>query len=473
MRAEGDDPLHIARAALEGERAWLVGGALRDRLLGRRVVDVDLVLDGDVAGAAQRLARAAKRPTFALSDDFGGWRVVGPAHAWHIDVLPLRGGTLEADLALRDFTVNAMAEPLEGGALADPFGGEQDLAAKRLRAVGERSFPDDPLRVMRLARLAAELGLEPDPQTLQAARAHAPSLPAVAAERVFAELRRILLAGAAPRGLALFEGSGALAVVLPEVAALHGIEQTVYHHRDAYGHTLEVLEQAIALERDPPGVLGDPELGTRAQAFLAEPLADELTRGGALRFAALLHDVGKAPTQTPSAKGGYGFPGHDRLGDEMVRGILTRLRTSEKLRAHVAAITRHHLQPGFLVHARPLHPRAVHGYLRAAAPVAADTLLLSVADRLATRGRKHDEAIAKHLELVRELLGPALDWHDHGPPPPLLRGDELARELGIEHGPELGELLADLAAAQYAGEVSSREEALAYASRRAAAQRPR
>ena len=467
------DALAAARSALAGERAWLVGGALRDRLLGRDVDDLDVVVDGDVRAAAKRLARAVGGPMFELSGEFGAWRVIGPGRAWQADLSPLRGGSVAADLALRDFTVNAMAEPLGGGpadpvgaGIADPFGGAADLEAGRLRAVGPRAFPDDPLRVMRLARLACELGLEPDAATLAAAREHAPALAEVAPERVFGELKRVVVAPRALDGLALLEASGALDVVLPELTALRGIEQTVYHHRDAYGHTVEVLERAIELEREPAAVLGGDD--GRVGALLAEPLADELTRGGALRFAALLHDVAKATTQMPNPKGGYGFPGHDSIGAEVVRDVLTRLRTAERLRAHVSALTRHHLKPGFLVHARPLDRRAVHGYLKATEPVAADTLLLSVADRLATRGRKHDEASAKHLEVVRELLGPALDWHEHGAPEPLVRGDELARELRIEPGPELGRLLAEIAEAQFAGEVTTREEAISLAGRSSA-----
>ena len=165
-------------------------------------------------------------------------------------------------------------------------------------------------------------------------------------------------------GLALLDEVGALSVVLPELVALRGVEQTVYHHRDAFGHTLEVLEHAIALEADPAAVLGDAELGARVAALLAEPLGDELPRAGGLRFAALLHDIGKPATQMPNPKGGFGFPGHDRVGDDMARGVLTRLRASERLRAFVAALTRHHLRPGFLVHARPLSRRSVYGYLR-------------------------------------------------------------------------------------------------------------
>jgi len=320
---------------------------------------------------------------------------------------------------------------------------------------------------MRLARLACELTLDVDDDAFAAARRHARALEGVAPERVFAELKRVVVADRALDGLALLDTLGALDVVLPELTALRGIEQTVYHHRDAYGHTLEVLERTIEVERAPAAIVADARIAT----FLAEPLGDELTRAGGLRFGALLHDVAKARTQTPALKGGFGFPGHDSLGAEMVRDVLTRLRASEKLRGHVAALTRHHLRPGFLVHAQPLERRAVHAYLVETAPVAVDTLLLSVADRMATRGRKHDEAIARHLEVARELLGPALDWHEHGPPAPLVRGDELAREVGIEPGPELGRLLAELAAAQYAGEVTTRDEAISYA--RGVARSPR
>jgi poly(A) polymerase len=246
---------------------------------------------------------------------------------------------------------------------------------------------------------------------------------------------------------------------------MRGVEQTRYHHRDTYGHTLEVLEQAIALERDPAALFGD-ELGARVAAVLAEPLADELTRGGALRWGALLHDVAKPATQTPHPDGGFGFPHHDRQGAELARSVLERLRTSERLRAHVAALTRHHLRLGFLVHRRPLSRRDVYAYLSACEPVEVDVTLLSVADRLATRGRKAEESIAAHLDLVRELLPYALDWREAGgAPAPLVRGDELARELGIAPGPELGRLLSGLREAQYAGEVTTRDDALELARR--------
>ena len=192
-------------------------------------------------------------------------------------------------------------------------------------------------------------------------------------------------------------------------------------------------------------------------------MADGLTRAGGLRFGALLHDIAKPQTRTELPNGRIGFPHHDVDGAEMVRAALARLRASERLRAHVAGLTRYHLRLGFLVHDMPLDRRAIYRYLVACEPVEADVTLLSVADRLATRGRKADEAIARHLDLARSVLAAALERRATGSRPPLVRGDELAAELGIPRGPQLGELMAQIAEARFAGEVSTREEALAFA----------
>jgi poly(A) polymerase len=455
--------IETLREALAGERAWLVGGALRDRLLGRPTPDLDVVVDGDVRRAARSLGRGAGGASFELSDQFGAWRVVARDRSWQVDITPLQGGSLEADLGARDLTVNAMAEPLSGGELVDPHGGARDLDHKRLRMVSEEAFVADPLRTLRVARLATELGFEIDPATAAAVRRHAPGLADTAQERVFTELRRVVVADAAVRGLTLMDELELVAAVLPELTTLHGVQQNPYHHRDVHGHTLEVLQASIDLERDPAAALGEEALAAPVRALLAEPLADELTRGGGLRFGALLHDIAKPQTRIELPDGRIGFPRHDEEGAELARAALGRLRASERLRAHVAALTRHHLRLGFLVHQMPLDRHELYRYLLKTEPVEADVTLLSVADRLATRGRKADEAIAKHLELARVVLAEALPRRAAGPQPPLVRGDELAAELGIARGPELGELMSQIAEARFAGEVSTRDEALALA----------
>ena len=277
-----------------------------------------------------------------------------------------------------------------------------------------------------------------------------------AGERVFAELRRLVISDGVIDGMVLADRLGVLASVLPELSALHSVEQSHYHHLDVYDHTLEVLARLIELERDVP---------PRLRAVLDEPLADELTRGQALRFGALLHDIGKPPTREVREDGRVTFMRHDRIGEEMVRTVCHRLRTSERLSRFVAALTRHHLVLGFLVHERPLDRRQVYRYLTHTSPVEVEVTLLSCADRLATGGRNAERATEVHLELARELMEAALDWREQGPPRLPLRGDELAAELGIRPGPELGLLLGELEEAAYAGEAGTREEAVELARR--------
>jgi hypothetical protein len=154
--------------------------------------------------------------------------------------------------------------------------------------------------------------------------------------------------------------------------------------------------------------------------------------------------------------------GHDEAGARLATEILGRLRASERLREHVAALTRHHLRLGFLVHEMPLSRRAIYDYLQTTAPVAVDVTVLSVADRLATRGDNAERAIATHLALARQMLAEGLAWIADPPRPPV-RGDELAEALGIKPGPLVGDLLAELEAASFSGEVASREEAIARA----------
>jgi putative nucleotidyltransferase with HDIG domain len=443
--------------------AWIVGGALRDELLGRPVRDYDVAVAGDPALAARALAKEVRGPVFRLSEAFGAWRVIDRkgGHVW--DFSPLQGETIEDDLRRRDFTVNALARPFEGGDLIDPLGGRADLEGRTLRVTGPEAYERDPLRALRLPRFVAELGFAPDAETERLTREAAPRLTEAAGERIFLELRRLVITDGAIPGLQLADRLGVLEAVLPELTALHGVEQSDYHHLDVYDHTLEVLAQQIAVEQRLDELFGDD--ATRVRAVLDEPLSDELTRQQALRFGALVHDIGKPVTRDVRPDGRITFMGHDALGERMVHDLCRRLRTSERFARFLGALTRHHLVLGFLVHERPLDRTQRYRYLRRTAPVEVEVTLLSCADRLATRGRRADEATAVHLELARELMTAALDWREHGPPRVPIRGDELAGELGIEPGPELGRLLGELEEAAYVGDADTREQAIALARR--------
>ena len=463
--------IRTAADTVEGP-AWVVGGAVRDAALGRPVVDADVVVEpGTEADAAKAIARAVGGAAFPLSEEFGTWRALDAERAWHVDVTPLRGGGLEADLEQRDFTINALAVPL-GELDAEPVdraGGLGDLERRVLRAVSERAFADDPLRLLRAARLAASLGLEIDADTVALARAEAPRAAEPAGERRLAELR-LLVAGDDPiRAFALLDDLGATGAVLPELAALHGVEQNPNHHLDVHGHTIEVLRQLLVIEADLDTYAG--ESADEVRDLLSRPLGDGFTRGEGLRLGALMHDIGKPATRGEHS-GYVTFIGHDSVGADLVAEALGRLNASRALSRYVEGLTRHHLHLGFMVHERPLARRRLFEYLALCGDVAPDVTILTAADRMSARGSgavAAPEMIAAHLELVREVLPAALEWQRRGPPDPPIRGDELARELGIEEGPRLGELLDDLRAAVFAGEVEDRAGAIEQARRALAA----
>jgi poly(A) polymerase len=457
----------LAREALADDSAWIVGGAVRDAILARPVVDLDLAIAGDEADAARRIARAAGGPAFELSAEFGSWRALDGDRAWHVDVSRLRGPQLRDDLAERDFTINAIAVALADPAAepVDPHGGRADLESRLLRAVSERSFEADPLRLLRAARLAAELELALDPQTVELARAGAARAGEPAGERQLAELR-LLVGGRDPlRGLALLDELGATAAVLPELDGLRGVGQNPNHHLDVHGHTLEVLANLLEVEADLDRYAG--ESAEPVRALLAEPLADELSRGAALRFGAILHDSGKPATRQEHENGMVSFIGHDREGAAIARQACARWKASRALSRYLEGVTLHHLHLGFMTRERPLSRRRLYDYLKLTEPVAADVTLLTVADRLAARGTgptASPEVIEAHLELAREVLPEAIAWHRDGPPRSPIAGDELAAAVGIEPGPELGRLIAEVEAGVFTGEVKTADDAIALAS---------
>lgn len=443
-----------------GQAWWLVGGAVRDALLAREVHEADLAVAGDSHALAQRAHQIVGGSIFSLSDRFGTWRVV--SHDLQVDLTPLRGDSIEADLVSRDFTVNALAVAGDDrdGRVIDPLGGLADLEGRRLRLASETAYQDDPLRTIRLARFAAQLGFEPDAQACLLARGAAAKLESVAGERVWFELKSLVTSAEPRYGLEVLRETGVLSAALPELDQLAGVEQSVYHHLDVYDHTLEVLDRVLELEREPESVF--TEDGAVIAQALAEPLADGMTRAQALRFGALLHDVGKFDTRAVYGGGRVGFPNHDRRGAEMIRVLAKRMRTSDRTSSYLASLAEHHLVLGFAA-GRELSRSDVYGYLSRCSPVELDVTVLSVADRLATRGRKADQAIARHIELARRLAREALSWREFKSQPPLVRGDLLAAELGIETGPALGDLLATIDRARFTGDLTTAEDAIAFA----------
>ena len=455
MSSSTADPLDAIRKRAPVPGAWLVGGSVRDLLLGRPVVDIDLVVDGDPRAVARELARRCGGSPFPLSERHGAWRVVAGADT--IDVAASRGG-IDEDLAMRDFTVNAIAMGLDDGAVTDPFDGRGDLDRRVMRAVSDTAFEDDPLRLLRLPRIAHELGFDVEPATERLARSQAALAGRPSGERIYMEIRRMLCGSRPAEALRLAERLGVLDTVLPEAVPLRGCLQSTYHQLDVWEHTLHVIEAVADIAGHPRHYL--PGHADMVEEELGRIVGDDLAAWQALRFAALFHDIRKPQTRQEH-DGRISFIGHDLEGADTAEEVLSRWKAANAVIRFCRSMVAEHLVLGFAIRHRPLDRRRAYRYLRATEPWPCSSVVLSLGDRLATRGPSSRlRHLRRHAETADELLGlVAAVERETGEP--LLRGDEIAEAAGVS-GPEISRLVALLAEEQAAGDVTTREEAVEY-----------
>jgi len=477
------------RARLPASRpAWLVGGAVRDALLRRPVRDFDFVMAGDALAGARAVANGLGGAYYPLDTERGVGRVVldgeRGAGRMTLDFSRLRGPDLPADLAARDFALNAMAVDLaEPDQLLDPLQGERDLRAKRIRVCSPTAIADDPLRAIRAVRLAAELRFRIDPATLADIRAQTSQVAGVSAERRRDELLHCL-GGARPaaavRSLDLL---GLMPALLPELSALHGVTQSPPHVFDVWEHTLTVLQRLIEIlaaldpvydaeaASDLTFGLVSLRLGRHRQALgehLAAMAGPERSPQAPLLLAALLHDIGKPATRTVEPDGRVRFFNHDQVGAQMARDRLAALRFSTDDVQRLGAIVANHLRPLNLSGEPEVTRRAIYRFFNQTGAAGIDVVLLALADFLGTYGDSPPpvEPWNHLLDVCSALLRAYFETPEQTiRPPSLLTGDDLMRDFGVRAGPGLGRLLAELREAQAAGEVPDRDAALGWVRR--------
>lgn len=413
----------------------LVGGPVRDALLGRAVADLDFTTSAtpDQALAVLASARASGlvEATWDVGIRFGtvGARIRGR----ECEITTYRseaydassrkpevefGDSLEGDLSRRDFTVNAMAVRLPGNQLVDLFGGTDDLAAKVLRTpvAPEQSFSDDPLRMMRAARFASQLGFTVDSNSLDAMRAMADRLSIVSAERIRDELMKIVMSADPRTGLTMLVDTGLAEYVLPELPLLRLEADEHHHHKDVYEHTLTVLEQAIALETEH-----DPQ--TPADSVL--------------RLAALLHDIGKPRTRKFEADGGVSFHHHEVVGARMTRKRMQALRFSNDMIDSTSKLVELHLRfHGYGT--GEWTDAAVRRYVRDAGDELVRLHKLTRAD-CTTRNRRRALALQHAYDDLEARIARLAEEEELAAIRPDLDGAAIMRILDIPPGPLVGE----------------------------------
>jgi poly(A) polymerase len=466
----------IAWLATEGVPAYLVGGFVRDQLLGRPNYDVDVAVDTDGLALARRLANGLGGDYHPLDSERGTGRAIlhrQDGRRLVVDVACFRGPDLEADLADRDFTINAMAVDVGNPEVTiDHHGGLQDLAAGLIRPVSKDSIRNDPLRALRAIRQAAELGFALAAETECLLRRDGPSLRQVSWERQRDELARLLHRADAAPWLCRLDDFGLLTVVLPELEPLRGETQPPPHHLDVLAHSLaavQALETVVsALEADGTDRL--VELGLQAlaphadrvQVHLRQSLAYGRSRLISLKLAALLHDTGK-PGARSVDEGRIRFLGHPRESARLTGDVLRRLRFSSSEVRLAVTIVRHHMRPLLLAEQTMVSARAVYRFFRDTGEGGVEVLIHALADHRATYAPgSEDQRWPSLVAVVVRMLDDY--WRRQAEriaPEPLINGHDLLREFSLAPGPRIGELLEAVREAQVAGEVRSREEALA------------
>src|SRR5712691_88374 len=452
----------VVRAAPRGSAPVLVGGAVRDTLLGRPpAVDLDVALASGALDTGRRLADALGVAFVPLDTERGTARVVAPGH--RVDLADWRAPTLAGDLAARDFTVNALAVPLRAllrygqAPIADPLGGLADLTKQRLRLAGPGVLADDPVRVLRAVRLAVTLGFRLTPATRAAIRQAAPTCTSVSAERVRDEVLALMAAPATARALRLADGLGVLTAVFPEIEPMRGTSQPAPHRFDVLEHTLRAVDACDRLLARLPTLT---PFGAELAAHVAEPLGGGITRRQILKLATLLHDVSKPETRR-RVRGRVRFFEHDVIGAARARAIGERLRLPERAVAVLERLVRHHLRPMHLAASGELTARARYRFFRDLGGETRDLLLLVLSDASGVRGESPLRVWGR-VPLVRDLLAGWEEQRESLRHEPLLRGGDVMERFGLSPGPEVGRLLARAREAQDLGLVGTRDEALAY-----------
>ena len=455
--------------------AYLVGGIVRDTILGRDSPDIDVAVADDTRKLGAELAAFLGGHDFSIDDARGIVRVVMPEGegVTAIDITPLPDG-IGPDLSRRDFTLDAMAVPVpHAGAresrlqVIDPYHGLGDLRDGVIRVVSQTAIEADPARLMRAPRLAAQLGLRLADETAELIRSHAHLVNTVAPERVRDELLKILSQPSPGGTLRSLDDLGLLSRVLPELAEAKGVTQPKEHHWDVFDHCIETVD---AVERVLSPRPRETEKFVEAtiprfdhsDEHFAEEAGEGHTRLTMLKLAGLLHDIAKPSTRTVESSGRIRFLGHHKVGAETARRIMGRLRFSRRATDLVGRMVEHHLRPGQMAQEGEMPTaRAVYRYFRDVGDAAIDTLYLNLADYLAARGpslRRHDWA--DHCRVTGHILREGLANKAPDRRASLIDGDDIMRTFCLAPGPTVGHLLELAREAQATGEISSRDEAV-------------
>ena len=454
MNMENDKIIQLLKE--ENNKIYLVGGVVRDYILGRKNYDKDIiVIDEEAKIFAQRFAQKHSATCVTLDEVNNIYRVCMPDKINYIDITNPINNSLEDDIKRRDLTINAVAINLHSGEYLDIVGGVEDIKNRIIQAISEENFVDDPLRILRAYRFASTLGFEIEYGTKDIIKRHLNIVLNPAVERRNVEILKLFGGKYADKILLDMDKIGLVEKLFTTMTDVKKVPFNTHHHLDLFHHSVETVKQIqIIYEKSSKEV----------QEHLSRVDFGGDTRLAHLKFAGFLHDIGKYSTWTIEDDGRHRFIRHDEVGADMAKKLLKQNKFSKKQIEYISFIIRHHIYPSSVISAPEINDKIYMRYIRKAEENAIDLITIAKADRLSAQGvaitQEMTEANINALDKLQEFyikIKPTLK-----PVPKLLDGEEIMRVLDIKPSKELGLIIKELHQAQLDGVVNTKEDAIKF-----------
>lgn len=453
-------------------KCFLVGGILRDFFLCRPTKDIDFAVSNDPKRLAKKVAEKLDGSFLTLKAEREIYRVVTPDE-FQLDFAKFKGAAIELDLAQRDFSMNAMALKIDAGYgmrdtsknIIDPYDGRTDIEKKIVRQISDKIYADDPLRLLRAFRIAAQLGFEIEPETLRTIQKNKEKIQATAKERVREEILLILDCARSYPVIQKIDAARLVSAIFPEVDPNRECARQYYPDKGVWGHSLDGLNCLEWILENLESEFPEDCEKISSLVFEKGKETEGHARSSLMKLAILFHDIGKAPT-AEMIDGRMRFFQHEDVGAGITKKIAQRLKFSSDAVNHLSKLVQAHMRPGGLAHAQILTERAKYKFFRDLGISAIPMLIVSLADRYTylsenERGQGKD----LHEKVVKELIR----WHyekklaEFAQKPKLIDGNILMEKLALEPSPLIGEILKSIEEAQTLGEIHSREDAIQFA----------
>lgn len=433
---------------------YLVGGSVRDALMGKSFVDRDIAIK-NAETFARKLSEQLSATFIELDPENKIYRLVLEDKINYLDISEIQGVKIEDDLSRRDFALNAIAINLANGEIIDPYNGQADIKNKVIRHIKESNFTDDPLRILRAFRFASTTEFELAESTKACIEKYKHLLFTPAKERINYELMKLFGGKYTGKTLLLMDEFGILEDIFPYVKEMKKVPPNTHHHLDLFHHVVETVRNIEELYNNASEA---EKTHLDAVDFGGFPRINHL------KLAGFLHDIGKFSTWTIEESGRHRFIKHDDVGAKMCVPFLREMKFSKKQIEYISTMIKAHIYPSNVIDAPDLSDKVMMRYLRKMGTNVIDNIILAKADRLSARGEAiTEEIVQKNLEGLDKLLDFYLEKRETMKPlPKLLDGIEIMQIKGIKQSPELGKIINALKEAQLNGDVNTKEEAIEF-----------